>query len=987
VIGEIVSHYRIVSKLGGGGMGVVYEAEDLNLGRRVALKFLPEALENPEALERFKREARAASALNHPHICVVHDLGEHAGKPFIAMERMQGQTLRHTILARPLAIERVLELGWQMADALEAAHAAGIVHRDLKPANVFVTDHGEAKLLDFGLAKLAVSRKDVLRSDTETAVREEYLTSPGTTLGTVAYMSPEQARGESVDARSDLFSLGVVLYEMATGRLPFPGKTSAEIFNGILSQAPAWPSSVSINVPPKLEDIILKALEKDRGLRYQHASDVRADLKRLFRDTGRASGPAGVVSSAKRPVPPFEKLPAKWRSGAFAVGVAVAVLGAGVGWLWHRSSRERWALEKAMPEIARLVDAGELAKAAVLTREARAALPKDPTLEKLWMRATEAASIESVPPGADVLFRPYRGDANAWESLGKTPLERVRIPKDDYVFRVAKPGFAAATFIDGSPAAIDPLVDWKLTLRPEGSVPPEMLVIPGEETYLGFPVGDAPAVRLDDYLIDRHEVTNEEYKKFVDEGGYRKREFWTQPFVRDGRTIPWEEAVALFLDATGRPGPATWEVGSYPNGLEKHPVAGVSWYEAAAYAEFAGKSLPTAYHWTGASEAGWFTALIVSGSNFRGDGTQPVGGRGALSGFGTSDMAGNVKEWCWNESRDGKRFILGGGFGEPTYMFPHTDAQDPWARRPTFGFRCVKLDSQPTAAAAARVEATSRDFSKDKPVSDDVFRAYMGQYTYDKTELKARVEETETTETWTWEKVTFDAAYGNERVIAHVFLPRNVSPPFQAVVFFPGAGATYEETFVPSDIEDDLDFLLKSGRALIFPIYKSTFERRDDFVPYGKAPGFVRDHVIMWSKDLGRSLDYLETRRDIDSTKVAYEGLSWGGSLAPVLLAVEKRFKAAILSSGGFQLRYDLPEVDGLNFAPRVNIPVLMLSGRYDDALPLESSQFPLFRLLGTPDKDKKHVIYEAGHGDLPRREEVRESLDWLDRYLGPVRH
>jgi TolB-like protein/Tfp pilus assembly protein PilF len=320
VIGETVSHYRILSKLGAGGMGVVYEAEDLNLGRKVALKFLPEALESVEALERFRREARAASALNHPHICVVHDLGEHERKPFIAMELMQGQTLNHLMSGRALAVERVLELGSQLADALEAAHAAGILHRDLKPANVFVTERGEAKLLDFGLAKVLGGVAE--GSELETAA---HLTQAGSTLGTVAYMSPEQARGEALDARTDLFSLGVVLYEMATGRLPFEGKSPAEIFKGTLADTPPTPTRLSPAVPLELERIILKALEKDRALRYQRAAELRADLKRLLRDS--ASGQASSARSG-----PLAKTSVSRRR--LVAGVVVAALALALGGLW-----------------------------------------------------------------------------------------------------------------------------------------------------------------------------------------------------------------------------------------------------------------------------------------------------------------------------------------------------------------------------------------------------------------------------------------------------------------------------------------------------------------------------------------------------------------------------------------------------------------------------------------------------------------------------
>ena len=440
--------------------------------------------------------------------------------------------------------------------------------------------------------------------------------------------------------------------------------------------------------------------------------------------------------------------------------------------------------------------------------------------------------------------------------------------------------------------------------------------------------------------------------------------------------------MAEFKDSTGRPGPSAWELGTYPEGRADYPVGGVSWYEAAAYAEFAGKSLPTIFHWYKAADIGIFSDILRL-SNFGGQGPARVGTYQGLTRSGAYDMAGNIREWCWNAT-GGRRYILGGAWSDPGYMFSESDAQLPFDRSPTNGLRCVKYTSPVGGALTASVDQLTRDYSRETPASDEAYRIYKSLYAYDRTPLNAAVEAVdESSPYWRKEKVAFDAAYGHERVPAYLYLPRNAAPPYQTVVYFPSSIARTLESSQDLEIRF-VDFLIRSGRAVLYPIYKGTYERLRG--AEGLGPNDLRDLKIAWSKDLGRSLDYLETRRDIDTGKLAYYGLSLGSITALPVLAVEDRFKVAVLLAGGLPFVRVPPEADPVNFVPRIRIPVLLLGGRQDFIHPVDTAQIPLFRLLGTPEKDKKHIIFEGGHAPLRVQVLIKDILDWLDRYLGPVK-
>ncbi len=682
--------------------------------------------------------------------------------------------------------------------------------------------------------------------------------------------------GLDMDTRSDIYSLGVLLYELLTGRTPFEPKALAqaaleEIIRCIREDEPPKPSTRLMRLEPKeqtttaqrrateppklirslrgdLDWIVMKCLEKNRTRRYDTANELARDIERHSNHQPvSAAAPTLRYRTAK-----YLRRHRRVLATAGAL-VMMAVLGTALSVWQARRAEEaekergnlrnvKWALETAVPEIERLLDKNDYAGAFKLVEQARPFIADDHRFEALSARAVSVISIETTPPGAQVFIRDYSDLSPEWEPVSKSPLKEIKVPQGFKRWKITMPEYECA---EGALFASFKPIELKVKLDKIGTIAPGMVRIQGQKFKATLGWLDSrtlPVLNLSDFLLDRYEVTNRRFKEFVEAGGYKKPEYWKHKFVKDGIELSWQVAMKMFVDQTGQPGPATWKNGDFPKGEEDCPVGGVSWYEAAAYAEFAGKRLPTVYHWSLAA-GDWFrlntaqqstwamidVGYIIPLSNFGGKDPAPVGTFQGMTAHGVYDMAGNVKEWCFNEAPEGYRVIAGGGWNEPEYMFEVADKYPPFLREANFGFRCMKplTDNGVWEQAACSVQYRIPPVLGDqKPCSDEVFQAYKKLYDYNKSELQPAIESDENVSIDTRrEKVSFNAAYGNERMIAYLFLPRTGKPPFQTVVFWPGSGALILHSVAEYGSTDFLESHTKNGRAFIFPVLQGTFER------------------------------------------------------------------------------------------------------------------------------------------------------------------
>ena len=1029
VTDEDFGSFRLIRRIGSGSMGEVYLVEQKEPYEQIAaLKILRSDLVASDMSIRFRREEAFLARMNHPSIPALYQAGETAhGRPYFVMEWIKGVPITQYCSDHELSIRERVELFLKVCRGVQHAHFKGIIHRDLKPENLLVTeiDHSaEPKIIDFGIAKSTVASLGKFPDQTQAHQ----------VVGTLSYMSPEHlsCQGENLNTKSDVYSLGVLLYEILTNEHPYFRELStadnlSELVQVITDVKPERPSNrlfqqqkpdhqllssirtgktACKDVRRDLDVIVLKMLEKHPDDRYgtvsQIADDlqcyldyrpistcqtpVRVSLKRWCQRNRLVTSLAGVTLVLLTSL----TLIATWATRSYQrqqeLHQRVSHIRQQLLENQDTQNQGRIARRVTLPTVLQLHHAGDRVQAFGEARKVKHLLQDDLAFQELWNNLSTNISCSNFPKGTRIFAKDFGHPETPWIKLGDVPFVNLEVPQGLVRIKFEHPDCVPRQMVLMLPEGFDEIPP-NLLEREPSSIPGMVLISHRKNTKIrsidNLPVND-------DFWIDQYEVTNQEYASFIQAGGYEEEAYWSHlDFIKAENRIPWQQAVGQFVDQTGHYGPASWRNGRYPDDLTECPVDGISWFEAAAYAAYRDKQLPTVDHWRRASYSEnpqeWAAC-----SNFT-DNLVRVGTRDFIGYFHTYDMFGNVREWCWNQNEQGKNALLGGGVGDADYQFQRPRMSSPWIRKRGNGFRCMKVVNH---SEYADLKAKVFNFRRGKiaTVKRQSLRELAKWYHYDeRLPLNPKLIESDAldghNDVYRHEVVEIDTSYRESRFKIHICLPRK-NRAERTIVYLPGGGryGSFSEFRLGDAGNIDVELahrLALEGYMVVFPIYKGTFDRWSGetlFDQFQNNPQLAQADWIHVSQDLFRTVDYLETRNDFTRDQLICMGLSNGSKRAVVTMALDPRFTSGVLLAAGYTNHHrDRPPIHEYQFSIHVRQPILMVTGLHDNLYDYNESQLPLFDDLAS--EHKKHVLLNANH--LPDVDDILKHINsWFDEQL-----
>ena len=1017
LIGQDLGPFRIQDVIGIGGFGTVYQAfRRDHFEQRVAIKVVrADRSLNREHRVRFEVERSVLARLEHPNIARLIDGGcTDDGRSYFVMEYIAGRPLAEYCDFESLSIADRINLFLRVCDATAYAHQQGIVHRDLKSENILVLEGGTPKLIDFGIAKIV----------NDWNLDGKNLTRTGDSLLTPSCASPEQVCGEPITTASDVYALGVVLYELITGCFPIEFESQYDIAHAILNRRPDLPSQVLkrrlVGVQDQqleqilgdrgttltgiqrclrgdLDQIIMMSLRKEPERRYRSAVEFHADIQNYLEDRPvRARGDSlayRTSKAVKRNVASFSVICSLILTCLLLSGLFVI----------QRNRKQEKHVHAVIERMQRL-SFDQYFDGFVELQGLLNDHPDHSRLSELLDVVAAPAFVRTPSENVKVWIRPAQQPLREWFFVGTTPLDEMLLPKANLQWRIQDKN--GTEFMVLRRHYRKGNVD--LSFPHDHNAPSGMVKLTlGDDRTAWLPISGESRQVDGQIFIDKFEVTNVQFQRFVDAGGYETAAHWPE-FFKDGNQLSFTDAIKGFRDQTGEFGPGNWHHGRFPTGEAMYPVREISWYEAMAYAKFAGKRLPTVFHWSKAATFGRTHSIVLmsnihnepksfwkSAKHTRQPGhVWPCEKSTGVGVFGTLDMAGNVREWCSNATRDGRRYALGGSYRDVTYMYSYPEASSPWERSPETGFRCMSFGGNVPESfheTLRPVELVTRDFDAIEPIwSEEAFRSIKDifrvsgkpQYEIENNvandaRVKGFIDSNRA------KRIVFDAAYDgpSQQITGILYLPDQdlYEPPYQTIIHFPGTYSLFGR-YPPY-----VSFLLDSGRAVFQPDYWGTGARtRDEFksAQPRKTPLF-KDAITKIVMDFSRSIDVLEEIELVDKEKLGYHGISWGAALGPILLAIDDRCQAAVLMGGGLVQTETYPIMEQANYCPHVNCPILMINGRHDSGFP-PAAQRAMFKLFPRESHEHNWKMLEGSHFPNPF-DRARYTKQWFDQHLGFV--